>query len=184
MIDENQNPWQVTAEQLVYSNPWIEVRAFDVLNPNGNPGIYGKVHFKNLAIGVVALDDTDHLWLVGQYRFPLEAYSWEIPEGGGPLGADPLASAQRELLEEIGLKAGSWEELLRMHLSNSVSDELAIVYLATDLSYHEPEPEDTEQLQRKKVRLEEAWRMVQAGSITDAISVAAIQAMLLRKFKA
>lgn len=183
MIDEKHNPWAIKAEKLVYTNPWIELREFDVLNPNGNPGIYGKVHFKNLAIGVVALDAREHLWLVGQYRFPLDAYSWEIPEGGGPLGADPLVSAQRELLEETGLKANSWEELLRMHLSNSVSDELAIVYLATDLSYHEPEPEDTEQLQRKKVSLEEAWRMVQAGSITDAISVAAIQAMLLRKLK-
>lgn len=184
MIDEGRNPWQVRAEKLIYSNPWIELREFDVLNPNGNPGIYGKVHFKNLAIGVIALDHKDHLWLVGQYRFPLDAYSWEIPEGGGPLHEDPLSAAQRELLEETGLKAEHWEELLRMHLSNSVSDELAIVYVATHLSYFEPEPEDTEQLQRKKVSLDEAWRMIQEGSITDAISVAAIQALLLRKLKA
>ena len=184
MIDEQHNPWQITAEKEVYSNPWIQLTEYQVLNPNGNPGIYGKVHFKNLAIGIVALDEQERLWLVGQYRFPLNAYSWELPEGGGPLTADPLVSAQRELLEETGCTAEHWEELLRLHLSNSVSDELAIVYVARDLTQFEPQPEDTEQLQRKKVSIDEAYALVKSGEITDAITVAAVQAMVLERLGA
>jgi len=183
MIDEQHNPWHITSQKEVYTNPWITLTEYQVRNPSGNPGIYGKVHFKNLAIGIVAFDANEQLWLVGQYRFPLDAYSWELPEGGGPLTTDPLLSAQRELREETGCTASQWEELLRLHLSNSVSDELAIVYLARGLQQFEPEPEDTEQLQRKKVSLAEAYAMVQAGHITDAITVAAIQALVLRKWE-
>ncbi|GAC1527949.1 MAG: NUDIX hydrolase [Sediminibacterium sp.] len=169
-----QNPWTVTGQKPVYENPWISVTEYDVLNPAGGQGIYGKVHFKNTAIGILALDDDLHIYVVGQYRFPLNAYSWEIPEGGGPVGSDPLDSARRELLEETGLKAGNWQFLLQMHLSNSVSDEWAIVYLATSLSQHEAEPEETEQLVVKKLPLEEAYHMVEKGEITDSMSVAAI----------
>lgn len=166
---------------MVYDNPWIQVTEFQVVNPSGGPGIYGVVHFKNLAIGMVPLDEQGHLWLVGQYRYPLQAYSWEIPEGGGPLDVDPLLSAQRELLEETGIRATHWQLILTMHLSNSVSDEKALIYLATGLSYHDSQPEETEQLQLRKVKLEEAYEEVLQGKITDSISVAAILRLMLMK---
>ena len=169
-----QNPWIIKGEKSIYSNPWISVTEYDVINPGGGKGIYGKVHFKNKAVGVVVLDDQMNTYLVGQYRFTLNAYSWEIPEGGAPEGTDPLDGAKRELLEETGLKAVNWEQLLTMHLSNSVSDEWAIVYLARDLTQHESEPEQTEQLKIKKIPFEEAYQMVEKGLITDSMSVAAL----------
>jgi 8-oxo-dGTP pyrophosphatase MutT (NUDIX family) len=174
MHHPEENPWQIVSEKDVYDNQWIGLTEYQVINPSGNPGIYGKVRFKNTAIGVLPLDEEMNTYLVGQYRFPLSQYSWEIPEGGGPLGTSPLDSAKRELLEETGLKAGSWTELQRMHLSNSVSDELCIIYLARGLNQFEAEPEDTEQLIIKKMPFDEAYRMVTDGSITDAITVAAV----------
>jgi 8-oxo-dGTP pyrophosphatase MutT (NUDIX family) len=173
-MDPIKNPWTVLGETHIYDNPWISVTEFDVLTPGGSPGIYGKVHFKNFAVGAVAIDADGMIPLVGQYRFPLQAYSWEIPEGGGHLDVDPLVSAQRELREETGLVALHWQELLRMHLSNSVSDELAILYLATGLTQEAPEPEDTEQLTHRRVTVDQAYDMVQRGEITDAMSVAGI----------
>ena len=174
MKDSEENPWQITAEKIVYDNSWIGLTEYQVINPSGNPGIYGKVSFKNFAIGIVPLDAEMNTYLVGQYRFALGEYTWEIPEGGGPLGADPLESAKRELLEETGFKASRWTEIQRMHLSNSVTDELSIIYLAQDLQQFEPEPEDTEQLTIKKVPFDEIYRMVVNGEITDAITVAAV----------
>ncbi|TFF33692.1 NUDIX domain-containing protein [Mucilaginibacter psychrotolerans] len=169
-----ENPWKITGEQNVYDNPWINVTEYQVLNPSGNPGIYGKVHFKNVAIGVIPLDADMNTYLVGQYRFVLNQYCWEIPEGGGPEGTDPLESAKRELLEETGLKASEWTEILQMHLSNSVSDELSIIYLARGLEQHEAEPEDTEQLLVNKVPFDEVYRMVNVGEITDSVTVGAV----------
>ncbi|MEI6265777.1 MAG: NUDIX hydrolase [Sphingobacteriia bacterium] len=169
-----QNPWKVLTEKTIYDNPWISLTEYDVINPGGGKGIYGKVHFKNTAVGVMVLDDQFNTYLVGQYRFTLSAYSWEIPEGGGPLGTDPLDSAKRELLEETGLIAAEWNHLLTMHLSNSVSDELGIVFLARDLQQGQAEPEETEQLIVQKIPFTEAVAMVENGKITDSMSVAAI----------
>ncbi|RZA01507.1 MAG: NUDIX hydrolase [Sphingobacteriaceae bacterium] len=171
---EEHNPWKITSEKEIYDNPWINLTEYQVINPSGNPGIYGKLHYKNLAIGVIPLDEELNTYLVGQYRFALNQYSWELPEGGGPLGVDPLESAKRELLEETGLKATNWIELQRMHLSNSVTDELNIIYLARGLEQFEAEPEDTEQLVVRKVPLDEVYRMICANEITDAITIAAI----------
>ena len=169
-----ENPWQIVSEKVIYDNPWIGLTEYQVINPSGNPGIYGKVRFKNFAIGVVPLDNEMNTYLVGQYRFALGQYSWEIPEGGGSFNDKPLDSAKRELLEETGLKAGKWTEIQRMHLSNSVTDELSIIYLAQDLQQFEAEPEDTEQLIIKKVPFDEVYRMISDGQITDSVSVAAI----------
>ncbi|MGQ9539837.1 MAG: NUDIX domain-containing protein [Armatimonadota bacterium] len=174
MLDPTHNPWQTLSSTEVYDNPWISVNEHRVIKPSGGEGIYGVVHFKNRAIGVLPLDDEGNTWLVGQYRYTLGQYSWEIPEGGGSLDEDPLYSAQRELREETGMEAEEWQEILRMHLSNSVTDELAIVYLARRLKQGEAQPEDTEQLQVRRVPFEEAYRMVCTGEITDAISVSAI----------
>lgn len=168
------NPWIVKNQKQVYDNPWITITEYEVLNPSGNPGIYGKVHFKNTAVGIVAMDADGNVFLVGQYRFVTDSYSWEIPEGGEPVSADPLEGAKRELAEETGLHAKNWQVLLTMHLSNSVSDEKAIVYLATGLTQHLSSPEETEQLVVRKLPLEEAYQLAEEGVITDSMSVAAI----------
>lgn len=176
---ENINPWKTLSVSTVYDNPWIQVTEAQVINPSGGNGIYGKVHFKNYAIGIVALTADKRIWLVGQYRYPLSRYSWEIPEGGGALGVDPLISAQRELMEEVGLKAEKWEKFFEMHLSNSVSDEWGIVFLATELSQFQSNPEETEQLSTKLVSIPEAFDLVERGVITDSMSVAAIYKLAL-----
>ncbi len=174
MHHPDENPWKTTSEKVIYDNQWINLTEYQVINPSGNPGIYGIMHFKNMAIGILPLDDDLNTYLVGQYRFALGQYSWEMPEGGGILDVDPLESAKRELLEETGLKAQKWTEIQRMYLSNSVSDELSILYLARTLQQFEPEPEDTEQLIVHKLPFEEVYQMVCKGEITDAMTVAAV----------
>ena len=173
-MNETINPWTILSEEEKYNNPWIQVTEYKVINPSGNEGIYGKIHFKNHAIGIVPLDEEMNTYLVGQYRFPLNQYSWEIPEGGCPLGQDKLETAQRELLEETGLKARHWQRILDMYLSNSVCDEDATVYVATGLSQHEAMPEETEQLAVKKLPFDDVFAMVQNGEITDSLTVSAI----------
>ena len=168
------NPWRTLRSSLRYDNRWISVTHFDVLTPSGNEGIHGVVHFKNRAIGVLALEDDGTTYLVGQYRYALQSYSWEIPEGGGPHIEDPLEAAKRELLEETGLQARQWRQILRMHLSNSVTDEESIVYLATDLEQGLASPEETEQLELRRLPFSEVVQMVQRGEITDSITVAAV----------
>lgn len=171
---EERNPWTTIESHKIYDNNWIGLTEHQVINPSGGKGIYGEVHFKNLAIGILPLDEELNTWLVGQYRFPLKAYSWEIPEGGGPLDADPLDSAKRELMEETGLSAMEWIEIQRMHLSNSVSNELAIIYIARGLSMGIASPEETEELRIRKLPFQAAYEMVLNGEITDSMSVAAI----------
>ena len=168
------NPWVKKDSRVVYDNPWINLTEYDVITPAGTEGIYGKVHFKNIAIGVIAIDAEDNTYLVGQYRFPLDRYSWEIPEGGCPEGTDWLTAAKRELKEETGFEAKNWSEILRMHVSNSVSDEYAVVYVAQDLTAGEAEPEDTEKLAVQKMPFSQALQWVMDGKITDSITVAAI----------
>ena len=176
-----QNPWTILESKKIYSNKWISLTEHQVLNPSGGKGIYGEIHFENYAIGIIAIDKQDHIYMVGQYRFPLKKYSWELPEGGGSLGGNPLDAAKRELLEETGLVAQHWKELMRMHLSNSVSDELGIIYLATGFTQFEPEPEETEQLEVKRMPFEDVYQMVIRGEITDSLTVGGIlRAKLLR----
>lgn len=168
------NPWKTLSVQKLFDSPWIELELHEVINPAGNKGIYNVVKFKHLAIGILPIDEEGYTYLVGQWRYPLNQYSWEIPEGGGKLDVDPLESAQRELLEETGLVAEHYDELLRLHTSNSVTNELAIVYLATGLKQMQAAPEETEDLSIKKVHLSEAFQMVMNNEITDSISMAAI----------
>ena len=168
------NNWDTVATEHVYENPWIRVEHRDVITPAGNPGIYGVVKFKNKAIGIVPVDAEGFIYLVGQYRYPLEEYSWEIPEGGGPLGEDPLATAKRELKEETGLIATSWRQIGRIHTSNSVTDEEGFIFLAEGLQQEDAEPEDTEELRIKRIPLRAAVDMVMRSEITDSISMSGI----------
>lgn len=168
------NPWQTLSEKEIYRNPWIRLTHREVINPSGQEGIYGVVHFRNVAIGIVPLDEEQHTWLVGQYRYTLDRYSWEIPEGGCPLGTDPLASAQRELREETGITADHWDKVLDLHLSNSVTDEAGMVFLARGLHFGPAEPEETEELRMRRAPLSEAVAMVERGEITDALAAAAL----------
>ncbi len=173
-IENPLNTWKTLSSELVYESAWIAVHKHQTINPAGKPAVYSVVNFKNLAIGILPLSDDGYTWLVGQWRYPLNAYSWEIPEGGGPLGEAPIETAVRELKEETGIVAQKFEEIMQLHLSNSATDEHAFVFLATDLTFEEAEPEETEDLKIKKVHINEAFEMVMKGEITDGISVAAI----------
>ena len=173
-FDETHNPWRVLSSAVKYQNPWISVREDQVLNPAGGPGIYGVVSMKNKAIGIIPIDAEGNTWLVGQYRYPLSEYSWEIPMGGGPVGLDVLESARRELREETGLLAARWTRIARLHTSNSVTDEEGFVYLAEELTLGETEPEETEDLRLWKLPLAQAVRMAMTDRITDGISVAGL----------
>jgi 8-oxo-dGTP pyrophosphatase MutT (NUDIX family) len=177
--DPTENPWARLSRRIAYDNPWITVHHDEVVRPDGRLGIYGVVHFRNRAVGVVALDAEDRVLLVGQYRYTLSAYSWEIPEGGAAEGEEPLEAARRELREETGCSAGRWELLLRAHLSNSVSDEEAFCYLATDLQQGTACPEGTERLQVRWVPLAEALARAARGEITDALSLLGLQRLAL-----
>jgi 8-oxo-dGTP pyrophosphatase MutT (NUDIX family) len=173
-MQNQENPWKIISSEDKYENPWIQLKEYKVITPAGTEGIYGKVHFKNIAIGIMVIDNEDNTFLVGQYRFPLDLYSWEIPEGGCPEGTDWLTAAQRELKEETGFIAKKWTKILEMHLSNSVSDELAIVYVAEELTAGDAAPEETEDLHDIKIPFNQAVEWVMEGKITDSISVAAI----------
>lgn len=162
-----------------YSTPWIEVSHHEVLDPSGQAGIYGVIHFKNLAVGIVPLDDDMNTWIVGQYRYPIGKFSWEIPEGGGRRDKPPLESAKRELREEVGIEAERWTPILEMDLSNSASDEEAILYVAQGLTFFEPEPDHNEELTMRKLPFEELYGMVQRGEVRDSLTVAAVMKVKL-----
>jgi len=176
-------PWRVTGERVAYENPWIRVTHHDVITPSGTDGIYGKVHYKNWAVGIIPVDEQGRTYLVGQHRFPLDQYSWEIPEGGGALDFDPLEAAARELEEETGVRAGKWKELVQADLSNSVSDERAIAFLAWELTSGPARPDPTEELRVRRLPLAEVFEMVAAGEIRDALSVMSLQAVQLMEVR-
>ncbi len=166
--------WKKISSRTVYENDWMRVLEDDVVNPGGGRNLYGHIHFKNVAVAIVALDDSDNTWLVGQDRYTLGEYSWELPMGGAPLEEPPLAAAQRELREETGISAANWDELMRLHPSNSITDEVGIAYIATGLSFGQTRFEETEDLAIRKLPLTDAVKMVIDGQITDAISAAAL----------
>jgi ADP-ribose pyrophosphatase len=172
-------PWTTLNEELRYETPWISVTHHDIIDPSGRAGIYGVIHFKNIAIGVLPLDAEMNTWIVGQYRYPVQAYSWEIPEGGGDRSLPPLESAMRELREEAGIVAERWTEVLRMDLSNSASDEEAVLYVARGLSYFEPEPDHNEELTLRKLPFEELYGMVMRGEVRDSLTVATVMRVKL-----
>lgn len=168
------NGWVQLSDCVVYDNPWIRIHHQDVQRPNGSKGIYGVVHFKNRAVGIIPLDDEGNTWLVKQTRYTLNASTWEIPEGGAPLNESILTAAKRELEEEVGLKADVWQELMELHTTNSVSDEVGVIYVARNLHAGVQKLEDTEDIEVRKLPLIDAIDMVKKGDITDAMSVAGL----------
>jgi 8-oxo-dGTP pyrophosphatase MutT (NUDIX family) len=166
--------WEKISSKTIYDNPWITVFEDHVINPGGGHNDYGHVHFKNIAVAIVPLDGEGNTWLVGQERYTLGQFSWELPMGGAPGDEEPIAAARRELKEETGLTAERWSQILRLHTSNSITDEEGIVFVAEDLDEGEPDFEETEDLQIRKLPLSEALAMIERGEITDAISVAAL----------
>ena len=168
------NPWIPQSSKKIFENPWLSLHEDEVINPGGGLSHYGKVNFKNFAIGIIPLDENNNTWLVGQYRYVPDCYSWEIPMGGGPIGIDPLLSAQRELQEETGLTAKNWQEIMKLHTSNSVTDERGLIYVARDLTQGETDFEEAEELLIQKLPLHEAVERVLSGEITDVISIAGL----------
>lgn len=181
MPNPGSNPWRRVSRRVAYENPWIEILHDDVVRPDGQPGIYGVVHFRHLAIGVVPMDSRDRVLLVGQFRYTLDHYSWEIPEGGGGFDEDPEAAARRELVEETGFSGGKWREICRAELSNSVTDEVTVLFVATDLEPGPARPEGTERLQLRWVDFDECLAMIRRGEIVDAMSILAIQTLALER---
>lgn len=165
-------PWRVTSETIAYDNPWITLTEYQTIAPTGRPALYGKVGFKNRAIGIVPLHADGTVTLVGQHRFPHGNYSWEIPEGGAPLDEDPLDGARRELAEEVGLEAADWRLILTMELSNSITDELCHGYLALDLTPTGTAPDETEDLATVRVPFGEALDAAVSGHMPDSLTVA------------
>lgn len=167
-------PWKKLGTREVFDNPWISVREDHVINPGGGENQYGVVHFKNVAVAIVPLDDAGNTWLVGQDRYTLGQYSWEVPMGGAPRTESTIDAARRELKEETGLSASSWTELMRLHPSNSVTDEEGVVYVASELEEGETKFDETEDIKVRKLPFGDALAMVMRGEITDAISVASL----------
>lgn len=176
---KKRGPWTVLSEEQKFETAWISVSRHEVIDPGGQPGEYGVIHFKNLALGIVPLDKDLNTWIVGQYRYPLEKYSWEIPEGGGDRAMAPLDNAKRELREEAGLTAEHWTQILTMDLSNSASDEHAIIYVAQGLTEFEPEPDHDEELELKKIPFEILYQMVKRGEVSDSLTIAAVMKVKL-----
>ena len=174
-------PWRRRSRRSVYENPWLEVFHDEVLRPDGSPGIYGVVHLRNAAVGVVPLDDAGRVLLVGQHRYTLDAHSWEIPEGGVPAGEDLLEGAKRELREETGFEASEWRELFRFAMSNSVTDEVGVIFQATGLTPGRAAPEASEDIEVRWVALDEAIAMIDRGEITDLMSVGGLMRIALER---
>lgn len=169
-----ENPWEVLSSEIVHETPWVKINHHKVINPGGSESVYAVTEFKNLAIGILPLDEDYNTWIVGQYRFPIDIYSWEIPEGGGKLDVPPIESAKRELEEECGLIADDWQLLLTSHTSNSATNEIAYIYVAKNLTHTAPHPDEDERLEVKKLPFAELYQMVMDNKITDSLSVMAV----------
>ncbi len=167
-------PWRRRSRHLAYANPWLEVFHDEVDRPDGSPGIYGVVHFRTQAVGVVAVDEDGRILLVGQHRYTLDEYSWEIPEGGVEDGEPLVEGARRELREETGYDATDWRQLCRMTVSNSVTDERGAIFVATGLRAGEAAPEATEDLAVRWATLDEVLAEIESGAIHDIITIAGV----------
>ena len=170
----DKNPWKINGSKKIYENPWIRVDEHDVIQPKGAKGIYSVVHFQNLAIAILPLDENHNTWIVGQWRFPVNEYSWEIIEGGGDINTDPIESAKRELQEEAGIIAEEFIKIQEVHLSNSGTDEMGIIYVARNISFTNSSPEETEELQVQKIPFTQLFELVMRGEIKDGLTIMAV----------
>ncbi len=166
--------WRTLDSERIHRSPWIDLIEDRVITPGGNESRYSRVHFHNFGIGILPLAENGDTWIVGQYRYPIGCYSWELPEGGGPIDIDPLESAKRELKEETGLKAERWDLLQEAYMSNSATDEYSYLYLARELSIGEPDPEEDEELELERLPFEDLYRMVLEGRVRDSLTVMAV----------
>jgi len=173
------NPYTVQDRKLLYDCPWIRVREDRFTHRRGGAGLYSVCGFRRTACGVIAVDQLDRVVLVGQWRYPLETYSWEIPEGGGEEHESPFTCIRRELGEETGLEARRWEPLAFCHTSNSSTDEETFLFFATDLQAlpQGHAPEDVEELAVHREPFEQCLARVLCGEITDSLSMVAILAL-------
>ncbi|MEM0897410.1 MAG: NUDIX hydrolase [Verrucomicrobiota bacterium] len=175
-MSSEKNPWKTKSTRIAFENPWISVIENEVVRPNGSDGNYTFVHFKRKAVAIVPVDEEGYTWLVGQYRYTLDRYSWEVPEGGSDPGEEPVDTARRELREETGLSAEQLDLILEMDLSNCVSDEVSFTFLARGLSEGEMAPDESEELKVRRVPMQEAMAMVERGEIRDALSIGSLHA--------
>jgi len=171
MINETRNPFKTIDETIVYDNNWIKIKHANIITPSNTKGIYGTVHFKNYALGIIPIDHEGYTYLVGQYRYALNSYSWEIPEGGGLLDKDILESAKRELQEEVGYFAEKWTKIAELNTSNSITDEKGIIFVAQELTPTNTSYDETEEIQIKKLHIYEAIEWAVSGKIQDAITL-------------
>ncbi|HET7030000.1 MAG TPA: NUDIX hydrolase [Candidatus Limnocylindrales bacterium] len=174
-------PWRRRSRRVAYENPWLTIWHDEVDRPDGSPGIYGLVHFANVAVGVVVLDDADRVLLVGQHRYALDRYSWEIPEGGVPPPETPEAGGRRELLEETGVTAEDWRPIVRFDLSNSVTDETGWIFTAHAVRHGPAAPEASEDLAIRWVPFDEALAMIERAEITDGMSILGLHRLALER---
>lgn len=169
-----ENPWTILSSEIKYDNPWIQIEEHQVLTPAGNSSIYGEVHFKNMAVAIVPLDENYNTYIIGQYRFPMKTFEWEVPEGGCPKGETPLETAKRELREEVGMIANDFQLIQELQMSNCTTDELGYIFVAKGLEFVGTDHEETEVLTIKKIPFVDLFEMAMNGEIRDNLSLTAI----------
>ena len=175
------NPWKTLTSRDIYENEWIILQEDKVISPRGLKSLYARIKFKKRTVGIIALEEDKHLWLVGQYRYPIDRYSWEIPGGGASKNEDVLGAAKRELKEETGLTANKWHLILHMYTCNSITDEEVFIFLAKELLHGKMELEETERIILKKIPSQFALEMINHGLITDAVSIAGLLKLMFNE---
>ena len=165
-------PWRDLGYRVVHETDWLALTEHQAIAPSGREATYGVLRFKNIATGVLPVHPDGTVTLVGQARFARSNYSWEMPEGGAPSGEDPFEAAKRELAEEAGLAAGNWALALKVEVSNSITDEIGLTWIAWDLTPVPREPDPTEVFRVVRVPFTTLLQEIERGAILDSFTVA------------